>query len=71
MQFESGHFWNDMQVALVSCLCALMPLANLHRLLIYILSFGLMPFGWLCTGMLQSVYETHSIEHVWVAVCSL
>jgi hypothetical protein len=28
MQFESGHFWNNMQVALVSCHCAFLPLAN-------------------------------------------
>jgi len=39
MQFESGHFWNNMQVAHVSCHCALLPLANLHPLLIYALSF--------------------------------
>jgi hypothetical protein len=39
MQFESGHSWDDILVAVVSCLCALMPLANLHFILIYAVSF--------------------------------
>jgi len=59
IQFENGHFWNNMQVALVSCHCTLLPLANLHPFFnLRPLIFGLMPFGWLCTGMLQRVKLT-------------
>lgn len=39
MQFESGHFWNNMQVVLVSCHCALLPLANFHPFIIHSHSF--------------------------------
>ena len=39
MQFESGHSWDDILVALVSCLRALMPLAILHFILIYAVLF--------------------------------